>query len=129
MFRVKRFFRSKKSLSLFLTLLILLGCQTQQTVEDKPLEPQTRIVPVSNNEVAALTADDVVMVMRRAGFSSQQILDWGTDLRNHLAKAGAANIRINDKVEAIFAVRENNVHVSTRTRGSFIYDLENGEIR
>jgi hypothetical protein len=61
--------------------------------------------------------------MRRAGFSDQEILDLGPEIRNTLASTGAAMIRIGDKVKAIFAVDGKFLHVSTRARGSFIYDL------
>jgi hypothetical protein len=59
----------------------------------------------------------------RGGFSDQEILDLGPDVRNTLASSGAAMIRIGDKVEALFALDGNFLHVSTRTRGSFIYDV------
>jgi hypothetical protein len=84
-------------------------------------EPQ--VLPISNREVAALSAEDVVQVMLRAGFSDEQILQLGTDLRNELARSGAAQINVEDKVEAIFAVNGDYVYVSSRLRGSFLYDL------
>ncbi|GAF75906.1 unnamed protein product, partial [marine sediment metagenome] len=44
--------------------------------------PQAWVVVLNNQQVAALDTDDVVRIMQRAGFSDQQILDLGTDLRN-----------------------------------------------
>jgi len=88
-----------------------------------------QVVALNNTEVAALTADDVVRIMRRAGFSDQQVLDLGTDLRNTLASSGAAQIRVGEKVESIFAVSGRWLHASSRSRGSFIYDLEKGKFR
>jgi len=109
-----------------LTLLLLLalgivGCSRSAT--------GIQIVPLSNRNVLVLNADDVIQVMRRAGFSDRQILEYGPDLRNGLAQSGAVQVRINDKVEAVFAVnldQGNNVYISTRLRGNFIYNVGSG---
>ena len=88
-----------------------------------------RIVPLSNRHVLALSPDDVVTVMRRAGFSDGQILEYGTDLRNGLAESGAVQVKIGKKVEVVFAVNLNDgncVYISTRLRGNFIYNVDSG---
>jgi len=84
---------------------------------------QAQVIPVSNREVAALSAEDIARVMLRAGFSDKQIVELGTEMRNELARSGAAQINVGDKVEALFAVDGDFVYVSSRLRGSFIYDL------
>lgn len=83
-----------------------------------------KIIALSNQNVVALSADDVVQVMRRAGFSDEQILKLGTELRNALLYSGAAQVRLRDKVEAVFAVHGDYVFITTRLRGSFIYDAK-----
>ena len=88
-----------------------------------------RVQALSNRDVAALSADEVVRVMHTAGFSDEDILKAGTDLRNTLAASGAAQVRLGDKVAAIFAVHGPYLHVSSRMRGSLIYDLRSGEFR
>lgn len=88
-----------------------------------------RIIPMSNRSVLALSPDDVIAVMRRAGFSNDQILEYGTDLRNGLAESGAVQIKIGNKVEAVFAVNLSEgdcVYISTRLRGNFIYNVDKG---
>ena len=88
-----------------------------------------RVIPLSNRKVLALSPDDVVVVMRRAGFSDTQILEYGTDLRNGLAESGAVQIKIGKKVEAVFAINLDDgdcVYISTRLRGNFIYDVDSG---
>ncbi len=90
-----------------------------------------QVVPLSNREVLALSADDVVRVMRRAGFSDMQIMEHGTDLRNGLAQSGAVQVKINGKVEAVFAINREQgdcVYISTRLRGNFIYCVDQGWI-
>jgi hypothetical protein len=114
------------SVTIVLTLLALLvigvvGCA--RSAEG------IRIVPLSNRHVLALSPDDVVTVMRRAGFSDGQILEYGTDLRNGLAESGAVQVKIGKKVEVVFAVNLNDgncVYISTRLRGNFIYNVDSG---
>ena len=108
------------SLLLFLALLPA-GCATSQS--------HGRVDPLPSQQVVALNSDDIVRVMRRAGFSDEQILEFGTDVRNGLASSGAAQVRVGDKVEAIFAVDGNYLHGTSRLRGSFIYDLKTGHFR
>jgi hypothetical protein len=114
------------SVTIILTLLALLalgvgGCARTGT--------GIRVIPLSNRSVLALSPDDVVEIMRRAGFSDGQILEFGTDLRNGLAESGAVQIKIGKKVEAVFAINlseSNCVYISTRLRGNFIYDVDSG---
>ncbi|NIO40451.1 MAG: hypothetical protein GTO41_09820, partial [Burkholderiales bacterium] len=47
------------------------------------------VIPVSNRNILDLSADDVVQVMRRAGFSDNQILELGTDVRDGIFMSGA----------------------------------------
>jgi hypothetical protein len=84
----------------------------------------TEVVALPNRQVVELNSDDVVKVMLRSGFPDEAVLELGTDLRNALAVQGSARIRIGKRTEALFAVVGDYLHVSSRTRGSFIYDLE-----
>lgn len=88
-----------------------------------------RIVPLSNRNVLVLNADDIIQIMRRAGFSDRQILEYGPSVREGLAQSGAVQVRIDNKVEAVFAInldQGNNVYISTRLRGNFIYSVGSG---
>jgi hypothetical protein len=87
---------------------------------EKPL----RVVPVPSRQVKALTADDIIQVMSRAGFSDEQIIEFGPAIRGGLLNSGAVQVRQGDFVEAVFAVNDNFVYVSTRMRGSFIYNTQ-----
>jgi hypothetical protein len=121
-----RYNSGSSSLTIMLTLLMLLalgavGCAHQST--------GIRVVPLSNRDVLALSPDDVIVVMRRAGFSDRQIEEYGTDLYNGLAESGAVQIKIGKKIEAVFAVNLNDgncVYISTRLRGNFIYNIDSG---
>ncbi|MFH1717894.1 MAG: hypothetical protein ABIF19_11120 [Planctomycetota bacterium] len=111
-----------RSVMIALTLSAILvlgavGCARRSTIQ---------VVPVSNRHVLELNADDVVQVMRRAGFSDTQILEHGPDLHSGLAESGAVQIKIKNTVEAVFAINGDSVYISTRLRGHFIYNVNTG---
>ena len=108
-----------------LTLLLLtagmVGCTRNTT--------GIRIDPLGNRNVLNLNADDVIQIMRRAGFTDRQILEYGPALRDGLAQSGAVQVRVNNKVEAVFAINQDQgdcVYISTRLRGNFIYNVGSG---
>ena len=105
--------------SLLLTLLAfgVVSCAAHRGLE---------IVPISNQDVLTLSSDDIVRVMRRAGFSDNQILEYGTDLHSALAHSGAAQIKVKKNLEAVFAINGDAVYISTRLRGNFIYNVKTG---
>ncbi len=84
------------------------------------------IVPLRNKNVLTLSSDDIVRVMRRAGFSDNHILEYGTDLHSALSREGAAQIKVRKNLEAIYAINGDAVYISTRLRGNFIYNVKTG---
>ena len=84
------------------------------------------VVPLSNQNVLTLSSDDIVRVMRVAGFSDYQILEYGTYLHDALSNSGAAQIKIRNRLEAVFAINGDAVYISTRLRGNFIYNVKTG---
>jgi len=114
------------SLTIMLTLLALLALGSVGCARNSR---GIRVIALSNRDVIALNSNDVVEIMRRSGFSDNQVLEYGTDLRNGLAESGAVQIKIGKKVEAVFAVNLNDgdcVFISTRLRGNFIYNVDTG---
>lgn len=77
---------------------------------------------VPNRSILALSADDVVQVMSRSGFSDEQIIEYGPGLRSALLNSGACQVKQGELVHAVFAVQGDYVHVATKMRGSFIYN-------
>jgi len=110
-----------------ITVLLLLALNFTGCAHP-PANAKLQIIPMSNHEIADLRADDIVLIMRRAGFSDDQILELGPDLREGLLESGAAQFKVGNKIEAIFAIHGDCVYVSTRMRGSFIYDVKIGSI-
>ena len=84
------------------------------------------VIPVNYEEVLTLSSDDIVRVMRRAGFSDNQILEYGTELHDALSRSGAAQIKMSKKLQAVFAINGDSVYISTRLRGNFIYNVKTG---
>ncbi len=106
---------------LLLLTLAMIGCARHAT--------GIQIIPLSSKSVLALSTDDLIEVMRRAGFSDEQILEHGPDVYDGLAQSGAVQVRIGKRVEAVFAINRDRgecVYISTRLRGNFIYNVGSG---
>lgn len=117
-----------KCLWLILMLpLFVIGCDEQTKVDSTG---GINISPVFNSEVVRLNAHDIVEIMRRSGFTDEQIQKHGKSMRDGLAQSGAVQLKVDDsgKVEATFAVHGPCVYISTRLRGTFVYDVKRGWI-
>ena len=105
------------ALSLLVLALTIVGCMSTRGIQ---------VIPLGSRGVLDLSADDVVEIMQAAGFSDAQIIDYGTEVHDALAQSGAVQIKMGRKVEAIFAVNGNDIYISTRLRGYFIYNINTG---
>lgn len=85
-----------------------------------------RIEPLSNQEVADLSPDDVVRIAWQIGFTNQQVIDLGLDLRNALALSGGAQVLYKDKTEALLRVQGGYVLIHSASRGRHVYNLSLG---
>jgi len=106
-------------LSLLIMALGLFGCSSHSGIQ---------IITLSSRGVLDLDADHIVQIMRRAGFDDMQIVEYGEQVHDGLAQSGAVQIKIGRKVEAIFAVNGEDIYISTRLRGYFIYNINAGWI-
>ena len=106
------------TLSLFIMALSLAGCTSMRS--------GIEVIPLNSRNVLELSADNVVDIMRAAGFSDEQIIEYGTAVRDGLAQTGAVQINVNRRAEAIFAVKEQDIYISTQLRGLFIYNINTG---
>jgi hypothetical protein len=113
-----------------------LGSGGRRSASNQAIEPEERgprqvrgieIVPQSNQEVADLSSDDIVRLMRRIGFSDDLILELGVDMHSALLRSGAARVFNKKTVEAILRVNGRYVYVTSRSRGTFIYDPATGQ--
>lgn len=87
-----------------------------------------RVESAPHGAAASLTADEVVQAMRQAGFSDEEILEKGPELRNTLAMSGSARIAKGSTAEAVFAADAQKLYVSSRQSGSFSVPLESYQL-
>jgi hypothetical protein len=118
-----------------LAALALTGCQAQpaewselgyggERQQKQRRQGSIRIVPQSNREVADLSPDDIVRVMRQMGFADEQILELGPDLHQALLVSGAARVLHKEQPKAYIAVNGTQVYIGSAAGGSIlIYDL------
>lgn len=85
-----------------------------------------KVIPAPNQDVLVLTADEVVLIMQRVGFSNEQIQKYGWPVCDALARSGAVRILVDGQVEAAFAVKGDEVFISSRSRGQHIYNINTG---
>ena len=85
-----------------------------------------RVLPVSANNVLILSADDIIQIMQRTGFTDDQIVELGPDVQRNLATYGGAQITIRGRMEVIFAIDGDDIFISSLTRGSFVYNIKTG---
>jgi hypothetical protein len=85
-----------------------------------------QVIPVPNQDVLVLNANEIIQILRAAGFTDQQIQQYGWQIRDGLARSGAVRILMDNVVEAGFAARGDEVFISTRSRGYFIYNINTG---
>lgn len=101
--------------------------QTSQTPRSPRQIRGIHIVPQSNQEVADLSSDDIVRIMRRVGFPDDLILELGGEMHSALRSSGAARVLDKKTVEAILRINGHYVYITSRSRGTFIYDPATGQ--
>ena len=102
------------------------GERPQSETTQRPRSGSIQVVPQSNREVADLSPDDVVRIMRRIGFTDEQILELGTAVHDALFLSGAARVVKGNQTEAIVRVSGAQVYVGSRW-GTLVYDFASGQ--
>lgn len=101
-------------------ILIIAGCVSPDDNLAKMSQPVASVVV---GEAAEISAYDLAQAMLRAGFTREQILDQGPQVRRSLATSGGAEIRDGKVIGALFSVHGNQLYVTSRTRGTFVLPL------
>ncbi len=110
------------SVMILSTLLVFLALGASGCMQSRGIE----VLHLGNRSVLTLSSEDVVQVMRAAGFSDEQIWEHGTALRDGLARLGAVQIKVDGTVEVVFAINDDSVYISTLGRGHFVYSIQTG---
>lgn len=87
-----------------------------------------KVVPVPNQDTLTLSEDEMLQILKRIGFTDSQIQEHSFSIRDGLSKSGAVRIIIDGKVEAGFAIKGDEVYVSSRSKGYHIYNINIGWI-
>ena len=85
-----------------------------------------KIVPIPSQDILELYPDEVMLILQRIGFTDEQIREHAWSVREGLAKSGAVRIMVNGTIEAGFAIRGDEIYISSRSRGRFIYNINTG---
>lgn len=101
-------------------LLIVAGCAT---TDENIAMTKAPVSPMVVGEATEVSAFDLAQAMLRAGFTREQILKQGPSVRLALATSGGAQVRDGKVVGALFSVHENQLYVTSRTRGTFVQPL------
>ena len=83
-----------------------------------------RFSPGANSEYVALDADDVINILSAAGLADGKIVSSGREFRNYMASNGSATLKDGDTTIGMFTTKNGLIHISTMSRGSFIYNPE-----
>ena len=86
----------------------------------------TKVIPVPSQDVLILSPEQTILILLRIGFTDSQIQEHAFAIRDGLAKSGAVRIFIDDAVNAGLAIKGDEVFISTRDRGQFIYNITTG---
>jgi hypothetical protein len=106
-----------------LTMITLL-CQVTACGSSKRI---AGIEPFRNPAVYELSADQVVAIMREAGFSDKEILKYGRELRNALASQGGAKIMSSRYTEAIVIVQPGYICIVRRGSREILFPLDENQ--
>lgn len=103
------------SLAVFLS-----GCAT---LDHNIAMTEQKVLPIKAGETATVPAPAIARAMLNAGFSVEEVREYGHALHIALATTGGAQIRNGKLVQAVFAVHSDRLYVVSRGSGTFIQPL------
>ncbi len=109
-----------------LCLLGLMGCSSSSKDKSDRVE-KIRIVPQRNGNAVDLDAPAIFDIMKRCGFTDQQVYFHGMALRDALKNHGGAYIYVGErKAEVVLKVNGESVWIFSLSNGYFVYDVKSG---
>ena len=70
-----------------------------------------------------VSARDLAAAMIQAGFTGDEVLEYGPEVRNAIGTAGGAQVNRDKFVMAIFSVQDGTLFVSSRDGSTFLREL------
>ena len=104
--------------------VLLSGCAG--AISRSVLLTDQAVTPITNGSATRVSPDDLAQAMLRAGFTRDEILQYGPGVGEALATSGAAQVRRGKVVAALFAVNNGQLIVTSLDRGTFVQPLTAG---
>ena len=107
----------------------VIGC-SRSTPEETAGADQIRIEPKRSGNAVELNAGAIFAIMKRCGFTDQQVYFQGTALRDALKNYGGACIFVGENnAEVLLRVQGEDVQGVSQTYGYFVYDVKGDYFR
>lgn len=84
------------------------------------------VTAVPSGETASVPALTLARALTEAGFSRQEILEYGPEIRNALARSGGAQVRVTGKTLALISVLEQRLYIVTNEAGTIVVPVSSG---
>jgi hypothetical protein len=106
------------------------GCSQLARQPSRNNNKKLDVIPFSTRHAIALTATDIIAIMRAANFTDDQIYEYGRQVRDGLMTVGGVQIQFTQDQEAKVVVRfvinaDDYVLVNSVISGYFVYDARN----
>jgi len=112
--------RLRRFAGITLVALILTACSASDA---NVARLNQDVQQITVGEPYPISARSLAAAMLQAGFSSDEVLEYGPRVRNAIGSSGGAQINKGKYADAIFSVQDSNLYVSSRDGGTFIRDL------
>lgn len=102
----------------------IIGCSSHSPKEKTGVD-EIRIVPKRSGNAVELNATAIFAIMKRCGFTDEQIYFQGTALRDALKNFGGACIFVGEgNAEVLLRVQGEEVQGVSQSYGYFVYDVK-----
>ena len=107
----------------------IMGCSPSKPEETTGIDEIT-IVPKRSGNAVELNAKGVFSIMKRCGFTDEQVYYHGTALREALKNYGGACIYVGKgNAEVLLRVQGEEVQGVSQSYGYFVYDVKASEFK
>lgn len=107
----------------------IMGCSTSKPEETSSRDDIT-VVPKRSGNAVELNANAVFSIMKRCGFTDEQVYYHGTALRDALKNYGGACIYVGKgNAEVLLRVQGEEVQGVSQSYGYFVYDVKAGQFK
>ena len=99
---------------------LLVGCAG---IDGNVARFEADVQKITVGEPFAISARDLAAVMLQAGFTGEEVLEYGPKVRSAIGMSGGAQNTKDRYARAILTVLEGKLYVSSRDFGTFLREL------